>query len=395
MNSITNPVSQYYSNYVYDSSLPVIECSSYIDVLNKAKNTKTSCILLNTTKSTEVNKNITINLNFSANVKVILIMNLELKGKSNLIINGGNYTLSNISILDGDKSYQVVNHIVDITAPNVTFINFSMVSIRVGNDDVDYFRVREKGKNFSIFNSLFDGKYNKGVFVRFDIPYNALMQCCVLKNFESGSYTNGGEMIRLATSNYENTDAGAVINQCYFYNCNGDPETLSVKCSSNTIKNCIFEKCSGRLVLRHAHRIKVDNCYFSECGMRVYGTNHTFSNLQLNDNSGILLDNKKGNYVPAKDITVTNIYYNNSKTPITNKGTNCKVTNVVQQNKISKNDLLTKLLIEPVEEPPIVEPVVEPIVKPVEPIVKPVTKTFSVTLNLNKEQMDDLRRQLN
>ena len=406
MNTITNPVSQYYSNYIYDSSLPVIECSSYIDVLNKAKNTKTSCILVNTTKSSEVNKNITINLNYPSTLKVILILNLELKGKSNLVINGSNYTLSNISILDGDKSYQVTNHIVDISGENITFINFSMISIRVANDDVDYFRVRKSGKNFSIFNSLFDGKYNKGVFVRFDIPFNALMQCCVLRNFESGSYTNGGEMIRLATSDYENTEAGAVINQCYFYNCNGDPETLSVKCSANTIKNCIFEKCAGRLVLRHAHKIKIDNCFFSQCGMRVYGTNHTITNIQLNDDSGILLDNKKGNYVPAKDITVTNVYYNNSKTPMTNRGTNCKVTNLVQQNKITKNDLFTiRLKVEEIEKEE--EPIKEEPIKEEEPIEeKPIEKekskdkektkeeTVLVTLNLTTDQIKSLRQQL-
>lgn len=341
MNSIVNPVSQFYSDYIFDPSLPVIECSSYTDVLNKAKNAKTSCILLSTKKITESNKNININLNFQTNLKIILIMNLELNGESKLTISGGNYTLSNISIVDGDKKYNVSNHIVDISAPNITLINFSMVSIKVANEDVDYFRVRPSGKNFNIFNSLFDGKYNKGVFLRFDIPYNLLVQCCVLRNFEAGSYTNGGEMIRLATSDYENTDANAVINQCYFFNCNGDPETLSVKCSSNTIKNCIFEKCSGRLVLRHAHKVNVDNCFFSECGMRVYGTNHKFSNIQLNNNAGILLDNKKGSYVTAKNITITNVYYMNSKTPITNKGINCTVTNVLSANKISKDDLLT------------------------------------------------------
>jgi hypothetical protein len=402
MNSIVNPVNQYYSNYVYDPSLPVIECSSYIDVLNKAKNTKSSCILVNTSKSVEVNKNITINLNFSSNSKVVLIMNLELKGKSNLVINGGgNYTLSNISILDGDKSYNVTNHIVDISAPNITFVNFSMISIRVSNDDVDYFRVRPSGKNFSLFNSIFDGKYNKGVFLRFDIPYNAFIESCVFRNFEAGSFTNGGEMIRLSTSDYENTEANAVINQCYFFNCNGDPETLSVKCSGNTVKNCIFEKCSGRLVLRHAHKIKVDNCLFSECGMRVYGTDHVFTNIQLNDNAAILLDNKKGNYVPSKNITVNNVYYKNTKTPITNRGTNCKVTNVIEGIKITKNDLFTVNKKEKEEPPKPIEEEKKPKEddipkevkededeKPTEP------KKYSITLNLTKEQIESLQKQL-
>lgn len=399
MNTIVNPVSQYYSNYIYDSSLPVIECSSYIDLLTRAKNTKSSCILVNTSKATEVSKNITINLNFASSLKVILVMNLELRGKSNLVINGGgNYTLSNISILDGDKSYNVTNHIVDISAPNITFVNFSMISIKVANDDVDYFRVRPSGKNFSLYNSIFDGKYNKGVFLRFDIPYNAMIQSCVFRNFEAGSFTNGGEMIRLSTSDYENTEANATINQCYFFNCNGDPETLSVKCSANTVKNCIFEKCSGRLVLRHAHKIKVENCLFSECGMRVYGTDHVFTNIQLNDNAGILLDNKKGNYVPSKNITVTNVYYNKTKTPITNRGTNCKVTNVVEEIKITKDDLFTanKKEIEEVGKVEEKEKKPKEEKKPKDDDENKVEeeKKYTITLNLTKEQFEHLRAQL-
>lgn len=399
MNTIVNPVSQYYSNYIYDSSLPVIECSSYIDLLTKAKNTKSSCILVNLSKATEVSKNITINLNFASSLKVILVMNLELRGKSNLVINGGgNYTLSNISILDGDKSYNVTNHIVDISAPNITFVNFSMISIKVANDDVDYFRVRPSGKNFSLYNSIFDGKYNKGVFLRFDIPYNAMIQSCVFRNFEAGSFTNGGEMIRLSTSDYENTEANATINQCYFFNCNGDPETLSVKCSANTVKNCIFEKCSGRLVLRHAHKIKVENCLFSECGMRVYGTDHVFTNIQLNDNAGILLDNKKGNYVPSKNITVTNVYYNKTKTPITNRGTNCKVTNVVEEIKITKDDLFTvnKKEIEEVGKVDEKEKKPKEEKKPKDDDENKVEeeKKYTITLNLTKEQFEHLRAQL-
>ena len=49
-------------------------------------------------------------------------------------------------------------------------------------------------------------------------------------------------MIRLTTSQYENKDANCTIDQCYFNKCLGDPEIVSVKCSTNTIKNCICLK---------------------------------------------------------------------------------------------------------------------------------------------------------
>ena len=64
-------------------------------------------------------------------------------------------------------------------------------------------------------------------------------------------------------------------------------------------------------------------------------------NIQLVDEANILLDNKKGGgYVVAKDITVDTVYYENVKTPVTNNGINCKVTNVIKGLKIKKTDLL-------------------------------------------------------
>jgi hypothetical protein len=55
---VTNPVSEFYKNYTFKTDLPVISCSNYEDVLNKAATTKTSCILYNKTKNTVSDKNI-------------------------------------------------------------------------------------------------------------------------------------------------------------------------------------------------------------------------------------------------------------------------------------------------------------------------------------------------
>lgn len=339
---VINPVSEYYKSYNFKKELPVISCSNYEDVLSKAKNTKTSCILYNNKITTVNDKNISINLSFDKSIEVILILNVQLKGKSSLKVQGKNYSISNISFVDGDKNYSAPDHIIDVTAESVKIINLSMINFKCKDSDKDYIRVRESANNFHLYNSLLDGKTNNGVFLRLDFPLNNYINCCVVKNVDKGSTANGGEAVRLATSGFEDKDAFCVIDRCYFNNCKSDPEIVSIKCSSNTVKNCIFENNgSSRLVLRHTHKDLIDNCYFSGSGMRVYGTKHNITNIQLVDDTNILLDNKKGGgYVVAKDITVNNVYYQNVKTPVTNKGIDCKVTNVVKELKIKKSDLL-------------------------------------------------------
>jgi hypothetical protein len=337
---VTNPVSEFYKKYNFKTELPIVLCSNYEDVLNKAKSVKTSCILYNKTKNTVSDKNININLNFK-DIEVVLILNVELKGKSSLKLEGKNYSVSNISLIDGDKNYSAPDHIIDISAESIKLINITMLNFKCKGSDKDYIRVRESAKNFHLYNSLLDGKTNNGVFLRLDFPLNNYINQCVFRNINKGSTANGGEVIRLATSGFENKDAFCVIDRCYFNNCRSDPEIVSIKCSSNTVKNCVFENNgSSKLVLRHTHRDTIDTNYFSGSGMRVYGTKHNIRNTQLVNDANILLDDKKGGgYVVAKDIIVNNVYYDNVKTPVTNDGINCKVTNVVKELKIKKTDL--------------------------------------------------------
>ena len=345
MEQLYNTVSEFYPNYKFNN-LPIIMCSNYEDVLNKAKSVKTSCILYNKDKNVITDKNLQINLSYDSKLEVILVLNVELKGKSTLKIDGKNYTLSNIYFTDGDKNFKVPSFFVEISAEKLKLINLSMINVRCSSADVDYICVKNSAKNFQLFNSTLNGKFNNGVFLRLDFPLNNYIKCCVFQNFNKLSTPNGGEMIRMSTSQYEKQDANCVIDQCYFNKCLGDPEVVSVKCSSNTIKNCIFENNdTSKLVLRHAHKINVNNCYLSGSGIRVYGTNHVIENIQLINDANILLDNKSGSsYVKAENIKVNNVYYDNVKTPVTNNGKNCTVTNIVKGLKIKKEDLLNKLI---------------------------------------------------
>lgn len=351
-----NAVTGYYPSYTFNDKLPVKNYNSYDAVLKAARETKESCVLYNTELQKLSNLTLDINLTYSKGIEVILILNLELSGFSTLKLTGTNYSVSNVSIVGGDRNRTYsTSHIVTITAPNVKLINFTMDNVKVKNSDMDYIRVAESASEFQLYNCKLDGKFNVGVFLRLDFPLKHYIKHCVFQNFYSISAGNGGEMIRMATSTFENKDAFATIDSCYFYNCQGDPEVVSVKCSSNTIKNCVFEDNKGkRLVLRHSHRDTIDNCLFlKNTGIRVYGSKHKFKNIQLTDGCNILLDNKSGaSYVVANNCNLENIFHHNSPNPITNKGRNNTITNLVEAEKITKNDLLGVVIeIPPPEEP--------------------------------------------
>jgi hypothetical protein len=387
MDNLYNPVSTYYSNYKFNNSLPVIICSNYEDVLAKAKTVKTSCILFNKDKNVVSNKALTVNFTFDSKIEVVLVLNVELKGKSSLKIDGSNYTLSNIYLTDGDKSFKAPSFIVEISAENLKLVNFSLINFKCADLDKDYVCVKTSAKKFQMYNSHLNGKSNTGVFLRMDFPLNNYIKCCVFENFNKISSSNGGETIRLATSDYENQNAFCTIDQCYFNKCLGDPEVVSVKCSSNTIKNCVFENNdTSKLVLRHAHKTNINTCYFSGSGMRVYGTDHVIENIQLINNANILLDNKSGSsYVPAQNVKVNYVYYENVKTPVTNNGKNCTVTNVIKELKFRKEDLFTaKTTVSPID-PPVDPPVVVII-----PAVVESNKIYKLNPELSDEQVKQI-----
>lgn len=389
MDTLDNPVKEFYANYKFNS-LPIIFCTNYEDVINKAKTVKTSCILYNKDKNIISDKTIQINLSFSKDIEVILVLNVELKGKSSVKIDGSNFSVANLSLTDGNSSFKAPGFIAEIAALNFKLINFSMLNFKCADADKDYVCVKQSATNFQMYNSSLNGKSNNGVFLRLDFPLNNYIKCCAFQNFSKLKTDNGGEVIRMATSAFENKDANCTIDQCYFNKCLGDPEVVSVKCSANTIKNCIFENNdSSKLVLRHANRITVDRCYFSGSGMRVYGKDHVIQNIQLIDNANILLDNKSGSsYVPAENIKVNNVYYENVKTPVTNDGKKCTVTNVVKQLKFSKKDLLNNDS-KPVDPP--VDPKIDPVIIP---SVVEADKMYKLNTNLSSKQIEDILSQL-
>lgn len=95
---------------------------------------------------------------------------------------------------------------------------------------------------------------------------------------------NGGETIRIGSSEVSEFDSGTLVEQNYFHACDGEAEIISNKSCANTYRHNVFEECSGALTLRHGHRCLVDSNLFlgrkknGTGGVRIIGQSHTVTN---------------------------------------------------------------------------------------------------------------------
>ncbi|MDR2475612.1 MAG: hypothetical protein LBD45_07110 [Bacteroidales bacterium] len=96
--------------------------------------------------------------------------------------------------------------------------------------------------------------------------------------------SNGGETMRIGTSDYSLEISGTVVEGNYFERCNGETEIVSVKSCENRIVNNTFVECEGSVVLRHGNRNEVSGNYFfgngkeSTGGVRIINAGHKIFN---------------------------------------------------------------------------------------------------------------------
>ncbi|WP_336627863.1 MULTISPECIES: polysaccharide lyase 6 family protein [unclassified Microbacterium] len=97
---------------------------------------------------------------------------------------------------------------------------------------------------------------------------------------QSFSGANGGECIRLGVSPRALSTAGAIVENNLFENANGDPETISVKSSGNTIRYNTIRNSFGGIVLRHGNGNTVagNRIIGGANGIRIYGNDHVIVN---------------------------------------------------------------------------------------------------------------------
>ena len=103
---------------------------------------------------------------------------------------------------------------------------------------------------------------------------------------------NGGETLRVGVSTYSLTSSHTIIEDNYFYRCNGETEVASIKASDNIIRRNTFFECEGSLVMRHGNRNLVEGNFFignnlpETGGLRVINAGHKIYNNYFQDLKG-------------------------------------------------------------------------------------------------------------
>lgn len=74
--------------------------------------------------------------------------------------------------------------------------------------------------------------------------------------------SNTGETIRVGVSQHCEFNSNTQITDNFFENVDGETEIISLKSGSNVIRNNVFKKCQGAVVLRHGNFNTVENNLF-------------------------------------------------------------------------------------------------------------------------------------
>ena len=143
---------------------------------------------------------------------------------------------------------------------------------------------------------------------------------------------NGGETIRIGTSSRSMLNSRTLVEENYFYRCNGEGEIISNKSCENVYRANTFVECEGALTLRHGNRCTVQGNFFLgnrarlTGGVRVIGEDHKvlnnyFSGLQGDDYRAALTmmegirDSEPSGYFQVKGALVAfNTFVNNRQT---------------------------------------------------------------------------------
>ncbi len=150
----------------------------------------------------------------------------------------------------------------------------------------------------TVTNCSFMNKQSAGALILAEYEYNAEEdRCAIVGHRISNNYfykyekvdntlSNAGdsETIRIGTSEFQNVNSNAIVNNNYFVEADGENEIITNKSKGNIYNNNTFRRCRGSLVLRHGSNATVDGNYFlgenidGTGGIRITDSDHTITN---------------------------------------------------------------------------------------------------------------------
>lgn len=215
-----------------------------------------------------------------------------LTGDSTLKIYGSHVIVSGLWFKDGSATS---NYVVQFRkdsktfANNCRFTNSAITYFDTANEDLKNHWVDLWGKNNRVDHNNFTGKKSPGttlvVWLKGEehiennhvIDYNYF-------GFRPDLGENGGETIRIGTSENSLKSSKTKVENNTFKNCDGEIEIISNKSGDNIFRNNLFLESKGTLTLRHGNNALVENNVFlgnevsNTGGIRIINEGHIVRN---------------------------------------------------------------------------------------------------------------------
>lgn len=218
-------------------------------------------------------------------------------GKSNIEI-GGEYL-----VVDGFVFTQgalATGHVVrfqsssDNQAYHCRLTNTKIYNYNPSDKDTEYKWVSLHGQYNRVDHCHFEGKNHAGAMMVIwldDQPnYHQIDSNYFGARPDLG--VNGGETIRIGTSDWSMYDSYTTVEGNVFEECDGEIEIISNKSCKNVYRNNTFRNSEGTLTLRHGNECEVYGNFFfgtseKDCGgIRIIGEDHKVYNNYLQDIPG-------------------------------------------------------------------------------------------------------------
>lgn len=204
-----------------------------------------------------------------------------LKGNSNLLIDGQYLVVDGLNFTQGaSQKKDVVVFSKETSYCRLT--NTAIVDFNAPDKKQDYKWVSLNGDHNRVDHCYIKGKTHQGttlvVWVAEKPNYHQIDHNFF--DYRPDLGVNGGETIRIGTSQVSLNDSYTMVEDNVFYQCNGEMEIISNKSGHNTIRNNLFYECAGTLTLREGNFADVYGNYIigngakGTGGIRIIGEGH-------------------------------------------------------------------------------------------------------------------------
>ena len=218
---------------------------------------------------------------------------LFLSGRSSLKIDGKWLLVDGLNFRDGFTTGQDVI-LFSSESSNCRLTNSTVVGFNPKDSATGYTYASLYGDHNRVDHCYFEGKTNTGptlvVWLSNKPNYHQIDHNYFGPRPDFGG--NGGETIRIGTSDWSMYDSFTKVDSNVFARCNGETEIVSVKSCRNTISNNLFFESVGTLTLRHGNfnevfgNVFIGNKVNDTGGIRIIGENHRVYNNYLQGLTG-------------------------------------------------------------------------------------------------------------